>query len=120
MRKKIEVVASFIKKNDRFLIAKKGNFWEFPGGKVKEGEDLRNGLIREIREELDVEIEVLNLLFSYENEDYIFYFFESRIKRGRIFLKEHKTFKWISFKDIKKYKFYKPDEKFLSSMAYIE
>lgn len=117
MKRKIEVVASFIKKGRKFLIVKKEDRWEFPGGKVKEGEKLKEALRREIREELEVEIEVGKLLFKYERENYIFYFFKSRIREGIVSLKEHKGQEWIELKEINKFKFYEPDEKFLSAMA---
>lgn len=117
MKRKIEVVASFIKKGRKFLIVKKEERWEFPGGKVKEGEKLKEALRREIREELGVEIEVGKLLFKFENENYLFYFFKSRIKEGKISLKEHKGLEWVEIGEIKNFKFYEPDEKFLSAMA---
>lgn len=117
---KIEVVAGFIQKKDKFLIAKKKDLWELPGGKVKKGEEKKEALKREIKEELEIEIEPGALLFVYENERHIFYFFSSKIIKGKISLKEHKSFNWISLKDLKKFKFYEPDEKFLSSMAYFK
>lgn len=120
MKKKIEVVASFLERNKKFLIVKKDDLWEFPGGKVKEGEDLKEALEREIKEELGVEIEVGKILFIYEMENYIFYFFSSKIKKGKLSLKEHKDLKWIKLNQRDNFKFYEPDEKFLSSMAYFK
>lgn len=120
MKKKIKVVAAFISEGEKFLITKKDDLWEFPGGKVKEKESLKEALKREIKEELGVDIEVLKQIFLYEKEGHIFYFFLSKIKKGKIILKEHGDFKWIRFEEAKKFKFYEPDEKFLSSMAYFK
>ena len=61
MSKKIDVVAAMIQKGDQILIAKRVSppkSWEFPGGKVEEGESKEQALIREIREELSVQIQV--------------------------------------------------------------
>lgn len=60
----IVVTAAIIHKDEKFLIAQRkreadhGSKWEFPGGKLRFGEDPKEGLRREIREELDMEIEV--------------------------------------------------------------
>jgi len=114
---KTEVVAAFIKKDNKFLIAKKEDKWEFPGGKVKEGEKREDALVRELKEELNLKIKVNSFLFKYEKDNFIFYFYSVEIEEGDLILKEHKMVKWISFKDLKKFKFYEPDEKFLYSMA---
>lgn len=69
----IEVSAAAIQRNGRVLIARRppggllGGLWEFPGGKVKPGEDLVDGLKREIREELGVDISVGNRLGVYRH-----------------------------------------------------
>ena len=60
----INVVAAILEKEDKILIAKKkegkplAGFWEFPGGKVENGETLEKALIRELKEEMDIEIEI--------------------------------------------------------------
>jgi mutator protein MutT len=64
------VVAAVIERDDRFLVTRRQNgvhlagFWEFPGGKVADGESHIAALRREIREELDVEIAVRDLLLE--------------------------------------------------------
>lgn len=62
----ITVVAALIPDGDRFLVTQRlddnpryGGEWEIPGGKVEPGETESDALVREIREELDVEIEVI-------------------------------------------------------------
>ena len=61
--KKIRVAAAIIKKGENIFAARRGygefkDGWEFPGGKVEPGETPCSALIREIREELDVDIQV--------------------------------------------------------------
>ena len=61
-RRRIEVAAAIIVREDRILVCSRprgselADFWEFPGGKAEPGETLREALVREIREELDLEI----------------------------------------------------------------
>jgi mutator protein MutT len=60
----IIVVAGIIQKNEKYLIAQRkkdlngGGFWEFPGGKVEPGENHSQALVRELKEELDIEAEL--------------------------------------------------------------
>lgn len=64
----MRVVAAVITKDDQILICRRGahkslaGFWEFPGGKVEAGETDGEALVREIREELQVEIQVQELI----------------------------------------------------------
>lgn len=60
----IHVVAAIIKRDNEFLITRRAShkslagYWEFPGGKVDDGEKPEDALVREIKEELDVEVSV--------------------------------------------------------------
>ncbi len=66
--KKVRVVAAVIRRGGRVLIARRhaqaerGGRWEFPGGKVEAGEEERQALAREIREELGCDVEIGRLL----------------------------------------------------------
>jgi 8-oxo-dGTP diphosphatase len=75
-RNPLIVVAAIIRKGDKILIARRaegdgpeGGKWEFPGGKIEQGERPADALVREIREELDVRIRVsaLYTLVHYDN-----------------------------------------------------
>ena len=74
--KTIRVVAAIIRRNDKIFATQRGygefkGGWEFPGGKIEEGEPPEDALIREIREELETEIIVGDLIqiieYDYPN-----------------------------------------------------
>ena len=107
--KQIKVVAAIIKNEDKILATKRGygefiNMWEFPGGKIEPGETKKQALVREIKEELNIEINVdkfaLDIEYQYPN----FYLFMScfmcSIKEGSIELLEHNDGKWITKEEL--------------------
>ena len=68
-RKKISVVAAIIRRDNQIFATQRGyghykDWWEFPGGKIEEGETPEEALIREIREELNTEINVDSYLIT--------------------------------------------------------
>ncbi len=72
---KFDVVAAIIIKDDKYFIAQRnrnkhmGLSWEFPGGKVEEGESFEIALKREIEEELNIEINIKNKLGEENYQD---------------------------------------------------
>ena len=78
MKKRIRVVCALIKKNNRIFVAQRdyGEFkglYEFPGGKIEEGETPKDAIIREIKEELETTIKVERFLLNevYEYPSFI-------------------------------------------------
>ena len=73
--------------------------WEFPGGKVEENETPQQALIREIKEELDTEIEVGDLIDRIEYNYPKFYLsmdcYLCKVKNGTLTLKEHEAARWL-------------------------
>lgn len=88
----VEVVAALIWQEDKFMICqrpenkKRGLLWEFVGGKVEQGETRQQALIRECREEMDVEIEVGDVFMEVEHKYSDIHvklvLFNARIARG--------------------------------------
>ena len=74
--------------------------WEFPGGKIEEGETPQQALVREIQEELDTLIQVGDLIDTIEYDYPTFHLsmdcFWSQIVEGDLVLKEHEAARWLT------------------------
>lgn len=101
----IKVAAAIIEREGRILATQRGygsykDWWEFPGGKLEPGESPEEALVREIREELDTEIEVGDLLTIVEYDYPEFHMtmscFMCRMISGRLTLIEHEAARWLS------------------------
>lgn len=103
--KTINVVAALILHEDKILATQRGygefqGGWEFPGGKVEAGETPETALIREIKEELDTEIEVGELFDTVEYDYPQFHLYMEcyicKVISGEIVLKEHEDSRWLT------------------------
>ncbi len=103
--KTIKVVAAIIIHGDKIFATQRGygefkDGWEFPGGKIEENETPQEALFREIKEELDTEIEVGKLLdtveYDYPNFHLSMDCFICKVKTGDLVLKEHEAAKWLT------------------------
>lgn len=102
----VEVVAALILNVDREVFATERGYgaykgmWEFPGGKREEGESSEEALIREIKEELDVDIAVGEKIYTLEYDYTDFHLsmdcFFADIREGKLLLKEHTACKWLN------------------------
>lgn len=103
--KTIRVAAAIIIENGKVFATQRGygefkDGWEFPGGKIEPDETPEKALVREIKEELDTEVEVVELLDTVEYDYPGFHLsmdcFICKIKSGNLVLKEHEAAKWLT------------------------
>jgi len=107
----IRVTCGIILQHDKVLVTQRSEKmklplkWEFPGGKIEHDETPENCLIREIKEELNIEIEVTQPLsshpYDYESFSILLIPFISKYVSGEIKLAEHKQFKWVTRGEMK-------------------
>lgn len=106
-RKHIEVVAAIIQKGNAILATQRGygdlkDGWEFPGGKIEPGEAHDEALIREIKEELQANINVGERLITvnyngYEKFDLTMYCYLCTLTEdSHVTLLEHEAAKWLT------------------------
>ena len=104
-RKTISVVAAVIKNNNRVFATARGygdykGWWEFPGGKIEDGETPQQALVREIREELTAEIDVGDLIQTIEYDYPDFHLsmdcFWAKVRSGHLELKEAEDARWLT------------------------
>lgn len=103
--KTVRVVAAVIRKDDKIFATQRGygefkDGWEFPGGKIEDGESPEHALIREIKEELDTDINVGELIdtieYDYPNFHLSMDCFWCDIVQGGLELREHEAAKWLT------------------------
>jgi 8-oxo-dGTP diphosphatase len=107
----IDVTCAIILKQNKILVTQRSEKmklplkWEFPGGKVEINETADTCIQREIKEELNLEIELLEQLetklFEYDFFSINLIPFVSKYISGEIILSEHKSFKWLDKEDLK-------------------
>ena len=124
-RKIIKVVAAIIRKGSAVLATQRGygdykDWWEFPGGKVEPGETPEAALVREIKEELDSEIEVEQYLTTVEHDYAEFHLsmdcYWCRVKSGKLTLIEHEAAKWLPLDDLRQVNWLPADVKVVEAI----
>lgn len=124
-----EVVAALIWDKDRFLICQRpehktrGLLWEFAGGKVEAGEEKREALIREGKEELGIVLSVGDVFFhvihTYPDMTVDLTLFNAKIQTGEVRMLEHHDLRWITPDEIDQYEFCPADVDILAAIKAI-
>lgn len=117
-KKSIRVVAAVIRKGDKVFATQRGygnykDWWEFPGGKVEEGETPGQALVREIREELTADISVGEYLTTVEYDYPEFHLsmacYWCSVNDGHLVLLEHEAAAWLPLNDLRQVKWLPAD-----------
>jgi 8-oxo-dGTP diphosphatase len=106
MKKTVEVAAAVIVDDSGRVLATQRGYgpmkdgWEFPGGKIEPGETGEQAIVREIREELAVDIEIDNALgtveWDYPDFHLTMHCYRCHVKNGHVTLLEHESARWLS------------------------
>ncbi len=126
-RTPVLVTAGILLKGERILICQRhhtdryGLQWEFPGGKVQPGEDLKASLRRELREELSIEAEVGDQVFRlrhrYPDRQVEVVFFAVRDYEGEIRNRIFETVAWVTRQELPAYDFLEADRELVKRIA---
>ncbi len=112
MKKHINVAGALLFEKGKILATKRGDSpyayvahkYEFPGGKIEEGETGEDAIKRELLEELSMQVEV-NSLYATETFEYPDFSITLSIydctRKSNFTLNEHESFAWIAPKDLK-------------------
>ena len=123
----LNVVAAILKNNDnKILIAKRqqgksiAGFWEFPGGKIEQGETPEEALIRELKEEMYIDIAIDNYfgenVHSYDTITIKLIAFQGSIVNGNIKLSVHDDCRWVGIEELKNFNFAPADIYFVEKL----
>ncbi len=126
MRRKIRVVGAMIDQDGRYLITQRPPkatlplLWEFPGGKVEPGESDQAALARELREEMDIDVEVgdrcVHVEHSYESYDIDFCVYRCRLLSKSIKDLRVHAHRWVRPEELDQYEFPAADEKTIAKL----
>jgi len=128
MKSRIEVAAAILLRKQLLLITQRPpdshlpDFWEFPGGKRKPLESFEECLVRELREELSIEVVVGKLFqaIEYEYPEKIVFlkFFCCRYRSGNIRTLGDQKFRWVNRKQLGNYQFPPANQSILKKLLH--
>jgi 8-oxo-dGTP diphosphatase len=120
-RRQIVVVGAMIEQDGKYLITQRSPraslplLWEFPGGRVEEGESDREALVRELRDDVGIEVEVkeqvVHVHHNYPDYDIDFRVFRCRLTGGAINHQRVHDHQWVAPNELDQYEFPAADQK---------
>ena len=126
MPHRIRVVAAMIEKDGKYLITQRRPtatlplLWEFPGGRVEEGESDEDALARELKEEMQIDVDVgdrvIHVQHSYPHYDIDFRVYRCQLLRGDITHMKVHDHRWVSPHEMDQYEFPAADEKTVAQL----
>ena len=120
--KQVKVVAGIIKKDGKYLCTQRNISkyvynsykWEFPGGKLEVGETNEMALKRELKEELDIDVDIkefyCGIKYVYPDFELSMYLYKCDIISGDIKLNVHKNYLWLALDELKTVEWTRADE----------
>ena len=122
----IDVAAGVVVRGERVLVSRRlpdghlAGYWEFPGGKLEPGESPPEALVREIREELDVTIDVGPrwgvLPVVYDDRTVRLHFYFATIREGRPRALGCAEFRWVTVAELSSLSFPRADRQLLQTL----
>jgi A/G-specific adenine glycosylase len=117
------IAVGVVFRNGRVLITRRkaegmlGGLWEFPGGKIKDGESAQAACIREIKEEVNLDVHIdrhlAQVKHAYTHFKIVMEVFCCKYVSGRVYLRGPEAFRWIRLNEYKNYPFPKANHKFI-------
>ena len=117
------IAVGVVFKNDRVLITRRkaegllGGLWEFPGGKIRDGESAQAACLREIKEEVNLRVDInrhlAQIKHAYTHFKIVMEVFCCHYQSGRVKLKGPIAFRWIGFDEFQNYPFPGANHKFI-------
>lgn len=123
----LDVACAVIRQDGKILITRRrkedylGGLWEFPGGKRVSAESLGNCLVREIYEELAIQIKPTRFLkridYAYPDKKVALYFYECELLEGHPWPRGCQEYRWVRPFELKRFAFPPADEAILKELA---
>ena len=117
MKTPLRAIAGVIRRDGLILIGKRcqddsyGGLWEFPGGKIEEGETDEDCLKREIQEELGLDARIGSLIHvNHASPTFELAVYNASLEDGELQLREHEEFRWVTAAELKDFDMLPADE----------